>query len=87
MLFLGSETDWYAVSNTRDYDNWVHVYQAVRAAVKKASPNTKVGTCFQFERISGTVRCSFSRVICAGCATPSPHAAFPTCQITMSRAW
>jgi hypothetical protein len=54
LLFLGSETDWYAVANPADYKNWVDVYQATRAAVKAASPETRVGTCFQFERISGT---------------------------------
>ena len=54
LLFLGSETDWYFVSNPADYKNWVAVYQLTRAAIKKASPDTLVGTCFQFERISGT---------------------------------
>ena len=54
VLFLGSETDWYAVANPVDYKNWVGVFQATRAAVKAASPATRVGTCFQYERISGT---------------------------------
>ena len=54
LLFLGSETDWYAVANPADYRNWLSVYQATRRAVKAVSPATKVGTCFQFERISGT---------------------------------
>ena len=54
LLFLGSETDWYAVSNPADYRNWVAVYVATRKAIRAVSPKTKVGTCFQFERISGT---------------------------------
>ena len=54
VLFLGSETDWYAVANPVDYKNWVAVFEATRAAVQAASPATRVGTCFQYERMSGT---------------------------------
>ena len=54
VLFLGSETDWYAVANRADYKNWISVFKATRAAVKAVSPSTLVGTCFQYERMTGT---------------------------------
>lgn len=54
VLFLGSETDWYAVANRADYNNWISVFKATRAAVKAVSPATLVGTCFQYERMTGT---------------------------------
>jgi hypothetical protein len=52
-LFLGNENDGYFISNPEDYANWITVYDRAYAAIKAASPQTRVGPVFQYERMSG----------------------------------
>ncbi|MFP3938761.1 MAG: hypothetical protein ACLF0P_00495 [Thermoanaerobaculia bacterium] len=52
-LFLGNENDAYFASHPDDYPRWIEAYEQAYAAVKAASPETRVGPVFQYEELAG----------------------------------
>lgn len=54
-LFIGNEVNLYDGS---DYLQWVAFYEGAYDAIKAVSPNTNVGTIFQYEDLSGNTALS-----------------------------
>jgi len=52
-LFLGNESDAYFETAPADYARWISAYEEAYAAVKVASPETRVGPVFQYENLAG----------------------------------
>jgi len=52
-LFIGNETSRYWELDSVDYLNWVDFYHTAYDSIKVHSPNTKVGTVFNYEHLSG----------------------------------
>lgn len=52
-ILLGNETDFYFEQDPADYRRWIAVYRQTYNAIKDASPDTKVGTVFNFEHLTG----------------------------------
>ncbi len=53
-LFIGNENEFYYEQNPADYANWINFYNDAYDAVKANSVNTRVGTVFNFEHLSGS---------------------------------
>lgn len=52
-LFIGNEISMYWVLDSTDYLNWVNFYHEAYDSVKVHSPDTKVGTVFNYEHLAG----------------------------------
>lgn len=52
-IFLGNESDFYFEEDPVDYGRWLDVYHDAYAAIKAASPATRVGPVFNFEHLAG----------------------------------
>lgn len=52
-LFIGNEISMYWVLDSSDYLNWVNFYNEAYDSVKVHSPDTKVGTVFNYEHLAG----------------------------------
>ncbi|TND10281.1 MAG: hypothetical protein FD123_529 [Bacteroidetes bacterium] len=52
-LFVGNEVNFYIETDSLDYLNWVSFYHEAYDTIKAHSPQTKVGTVFNYEHLSG----------------------------------
>jgi hypothetical protein len=52
-LFIGNEVSFYIAQDSLDYQNWASFYSSAYDSIKAHSPNTKVGTVFNYEHLSG----------------------------------
>lgn len=52
-VFIGNEISMYWEQDSLDYLNWVSFYNQAYDSIKAHSPNSKVGTTFNFEHLSG----------------------------------
>lgn len=52
-LFVGNEVSFYLEDDSLDYPNWISLYSQAYDTIKAHSPQTKVGTVFNYEHISG----------------------------------
>jgi len=52
-LFIGNEVNFYIEQDSSDYVNWCTFYSMAYDSIKAHSPNTKVGTVFNYEHLSG----------------------------------
>lgn len=52
-LFIGNEVSFYIAQDSADYQNWAVFYSMAYDSIKVHSPNTKVGTVFNYEHLSG----------------------------------
>lgn len=55
-LFLGYESNLYLEHDPHDYAHWLNFYNSAYDAIKQASPETMVGTVFQYEHLAGRGR-------------------------------
>lgn len=53
-FFVGNEVSMYWEQDSLDYLNWVLFYNQAYDSIKLHSPNSKVGTTFNFEHLSGS---------------------------------
>jgi hypothetical protein len=51
--FIGNENSAYYEQNSSDYENWIDFYNEAYDAIKEASPDTMVGTIFNYEHLAG----------------------------------
>ncbi len=52
-IFVGNEVSFYIAQDSADYANWCSFYSMAYDSIKFYSPNTKVGTVFNYEHLSG----------------------------------
>ncbi len=52
-IFIGNEVNFYWEQDSIDYMNFVNFYHQAYDSIKLYSPNTKVGTIFNYEHLSG----------------------------------
>lgn len=52
-IFIGNEVNFYWEQDSVDYLNFVYFYHQAYDSIKFYSPNTKVGTIFNYEHLSG----------------------------------
>lgn len=52
-LFIGNEINFYYQDDSLDFPNFVNFYHQAYDSIKAHSPNTKVGTNFNYEHLSG----------------------------------
>ena len=52
-LLIGNEISFYWQQDSSDYMNWIDFFHNACDSIKAHSPNTKVGTVFNFEHLTG----------------------------------
>jgi len=52
-FFVGNEISFYWQQDSTDYLNWINFYQQAYDSIKTHSPESKVGTVFNFEHLAG----------------------------------
>jgi len=52
-LFVGNEVNFYIEMDSLDYTNWSNFYSTAYDSVKAHSPNTKMGTVFNYDHLAG----------------------------------
>jgi len=52
-MFVGNEISFYWQQDSTDYLNWINFYHQAYDSIKSHSPDSKVGTVFNFEHLSG----------------------------------
>ncbi|HEU4719431.1 MAG TPA: T9SS type A sorting domain-containing protein [Bacteroidia bacterium] len=52
-MFIGNEVSFYIEQDSLDYLNFISFYESTYDSIKLHSPNTKVGTIFNYEHING----------------------------------
>jgi hypothetical protein len=52
-IFIGNENSLYYEQDAVDYSRWITFYNSCYDAIKQVSPQTRVGTVFNYEHLSG----------------------------------